>query len=169
MKYLIVIAFFLPLFASSQECKIRKELDKFSQQPKLTTGFVTFNAGINKVMLSVDANKTEIDFFFVLPAGKDGKCFDDASTAVINYEGDRLKATFRNTGSMNCDGLFHFSFRNVVSTPSTLQKMATKRITSITFTGSNKQKYEVSFSGFEQQEIMDIVACMITQSKTLLQ
>lgn len=175
MKYILTLILALPLFSLGQdqpaavpECKIKKELDKFSQQPKLTTGFVTYNAGINKVMLSVDANSKEIDFFFVLNPGKEGKCFDDQSTVVINFEGERTKLTYRNTGSMNCEGTFHFTFRNVVNTPSPLTKLSTKRITSIKFTGSDKRVYDVNFTGFEQQEIMDMVTCMILQSKSLI-
>ncbi len=168
MKKLVFALLLFPVFASAQECKTTKVVDKFSQEPKITTGFVTFNAGINKVMLTVDAYSKEIDFFFALTPGADGKCFDDASTAVINFEGQRLKATYRNTGSMNCEGLFHFSFRNVVSTPTPLQKLGTQRISSIKFTGSNKKIYEVTFTGYEQQQIMDMVNCIILQSKTLL-
>jgi hypothetical protein len=168
MRYLIALLLCFPLAAFSQECKVRKEVDKFSQEPKITTGFVTFNQGINKVLLSIDAFSKEIDFFFALNTEKDGKCFDDASTAVITFEGEKAKATYRNTGSMNCEGLFHFTFRNVKITPTQLQKFGTKRISSIKFTGSNKKSYEVTFTGYEQQEIMDYANCIILQSKGLI-
>ena len=175
MKYIIIFLFCFPLVTLAQdvpaavpECKIKKELNKFTQEPKLTTGFITYNMGINKVLLSVDADSKEIDFFFALSPGKDGKCFDDQSTAVITLEGEKAKITYRNTGSMNCEGLFHFTFRNVVNTPTQLKKLSTKRITSIKFTGSDKKSYDINFTGFEQQEIMDMVTCMILQSKTLI-
>lgn len=175
MKYILTLFLSIPFISVAQdqpaavpECKIRKELDKFSQEPKLTTGFVSYSTGINKVLLSVDANSKEIDFFFALSPGNDGKCFDDQSTAVLTLEGERAKITYRNTGSMNCEGLFHFTFRNVVNTPTQLKKLSTKRITSIKFTGSDKKSYDLNFTGFEQQEIMDMVTCMILQSKSLL-
>jgi hypothetical protein len=173
MKYLFFLLLSLPLVGAAQDmdsisCKVKKQTDKFTQEPKLTTGFVSFNAGINKTMLSVDAYAKEIDFFFVLTPGADGKCFDDASTIVINFEGDKVKATYRNTGSMNCEGLFHFSFRNVVSTPTQLQKLGTKRITSVKFIGSGKKEYVLNFTGYEQQLIMDMVNCVIKESKSLL-
>src|SRR5689334_22845993 len=128
MKKLLGLFFLLPLAALAQTdtCGLKKETDPFTHQKKISTGFIPFNASGMKLNISIDATPTEIDFFLWFTG--DGKCFDDASTIQINYEGDRMKANFKNTGSMNCEGAFHFSFRNTPSTPSNLQRLTDKKV-----------------------------------------
>ena len=168
MKQLFFLLAFLPLAAAAQDCSIKKEADQFTQLPKLTTGFIPFAEGSKRFLLSVDATKTEIDFFVALNNGSEGKCFNDASTAQVFYEGSKLKATFKNTGSMNCEGLFHFSFRNVATTPSALQRLATQKITGITLLDTNKKEIKLEFTPAEQQMLMERVGCLIKESKSLL-
>lgn len=169
MKHLFAAFLMLPLFALAQDCKLKNEKDHVSLAPKLSTGFIPLNAGINRTLLSIDATNKEIDFFFALNNSTDAKCFDAASTAVINFEGERLKANFKNTGSMNCEGLFHFNFRNGATTPSALQRLGTKKVTSIVFTGNNKTLVTLTLNEADQQQLMNMVNCIIKESKSLVQ
>ncbi len=169
MKHFIAVLFLIPFSVAAQECNLKKEKDHVSLAPKLSTGFFPINAGINRALLSIDANNKEIDFFFSLNNGADSRCFDGASTAVVNFEGERVKVNYKNTGSMNCEGLFHFTFKNSTATPSALQRIGAKKISSIVFTGNNKTQVILPFREEDQQQFMKMVNCMITESKTLIQ
>ncbi len=166
MKHFFLLFFLLPLIAGAQDCAVTKEKDQFSQEPKITTGFISFKT-LKRFSLSLDANKKELDFFFNL-TGVPDQCFDDQSTAVVTFEGGRLKSTFRNTGSMNCQGLFHLTFKNLATTPSILQRLVTKKILSIKLAGSNKSEVELVFDEKQQEQLMKAINCIITEGKTLL-
>lgn len=164
MKHILLVFLFLPVFGFAQTCAVKKEMDQFSQQPKLTTGFIAFKT-LKRFSLSLDATKKELDFFFNL-TGVPDQCFDDASTAVVTFEGGRLKSTFKNTGSMNCEGLFHMTFKNMAATPSVLQRLATKKVISIKFIG--RSEVELVFNEAQQQQLMAAINCIVTEGKTLL-
>src|SRR5690349_22014929 len=104
MKYLLLLSMILPFSIQAQDCKLVRETDPYTKETKLSSGFVTLQGG----SLTIDADSKELDFFFVVP----DKCFTDAATVLIYFEGSKNKTTYRNTGSMNCDGYFHFIFRN---------------------------------------------------------
>jgi hypothetical protein len=163
MKYLLTILAVLPFFAFAQDCNIKKTKDQFSQEPKLTTGFVPFSS----TTLSIDADAKEIDFLFSIINKSEEKCFDDASTISFVMEG-KQKANFRNTGTMNCEGLFHVTFKNLTTTPGPLQRLATKKITAITLTGNNKSITTITLGVQQQKELMDMIACMVKESKSLI-
>jgi hypothetical protein len=163
MKYLLTILAVLPFFAFTQDCNIKKIKDQFSQEPKLTTGFVPFSS----TALSIDADAKEIDFLFSIINKSEEKCFDDASTISFVMEG-KQKANFRNTGTMNCEGLFHVTFKNLATTPGPLQRLATKKITAITLTGNNKSITTITLGVQQQKELIDMIACMVKESKTLI-
>lgn len=163
MKYILSLLFLLPCFAMAQNCNIQKTKDQFSQEPKLSTGFLELNTG----SLSVDADSREIDFFFALKNLTGSKCFDDQSTVSVQFDETRSKLTFRNTGTMNCEGLFHFTFKNAAVPPSALQRLATKKVTSFTLTGSNDAKTVVTLTEEQKQMLMDMVSCMVAEAKTL--
>ncbi|HEY6061993.1 MAG TPA: hypothetical protein VIV35_00190, partial [Chitinophagaceae bacterium] len=130
MKYILVVALFSPLFLTAQDCKLNRETDPFTKEVKISTGFIPMDGG----SVTIDATKAEIDFLFSIE-GAD-RCFDNNSTAFIFFEGTKLKLTSRNGGSMNCEGLFHFIFRNTSSLPSLLTKMTTQKVNHIVFTGN---------------------------------
>ncbi len=111
MKHLFFIFFLVPLLVRSQDCKLKKEVDDFTHEAKISTGFVPFNKNLNQVLISIDADSKEIQFFFAFKNAGESKCFDDVSTAIILFEGSKLKSNFKNSGSMNCEGLFHITFR----------------------------------------------------------
>ncbi|HEU4470005.1 MAG TPA: hypothetical protein VFR58_02895 [Flavisolibacter sp.] len=167
MKTVFAVLFFLPLSLLAQDtCKLKKTTDPFTHETKVSTGFVPFSANGVQFSLSIDATPTEIDFFIWIK--DDSKCFDDASMAQINYEGERLKANLKNTGSMNCEGAFHFSFRNSATTPSQLQRLTDKRISSIKLTGNNKTVTDIVFSEEQKQQFLRMAACVVREAKTLV-
>ena len=167
MKLILITILLLPVFSFGQECSLIKSTDDFTNEKKILTGFVSFNEGKSKFQLTINANNKEIDFFFSLANGAEGWCFDNSSTAIIQYAGTRLKSTNRNTGSMNCQGLFHFTFRNVATTPSALTRFSTHPIESFLFKGSGKE-YEFHLREEDREKMMKLVDCIIKESKTLL-
>ena len=153
--------FLIPMCSFSQECVIQKEEDPYTKAIKLSTGFINFR----NASLSIQADSREIDFLFII-TGTD-KCFSDASTASVFFEGTRLKSNYRNGGSMNCDGYFHFIFRNQPALPSALQRLATQKVTSMLFTGNDKKETLITFSPEHQEMLKHFVSCMIEEAKTL--
>ncbi len=168
MKHLFFTLFLLPLFALSQDCKLKKEVDDFTHEAKISTGFVPFNTGLDYLLLSVDADSKEVQFFFAFKNAGESKCFDDASTGVILFEGSKLKSNFKNNGSMNCEGLFHIMFRNSGTTPTALQNLATKKVSSIQLTGNGKKLTNIVLSEDEKLMLMNMTMCVIKESKLLI-
>ncbi len=165
MKYLSVIVCLLPLLVAAQtpvatECKLVKETDPYTKETKLSSGFISLQGA----SLTIDADSKEIDFFFAV----NDKCFNDASTVFIFFEGSKIRTTYRNAGSMNCDGYFHFKFRNGLTTPTVLQKLATQKTAHFIFTGSDKKEVTVGLLPDQQKALMEITACMIAEAKTLI-
>jgi hypothetical protein len=168
MKYsLIAVLFMIPFFASAQDtCQLKKTTDPFTHQTKISTGFVAFNLNGTPLSISVDATNTDIDFFLWFTGAQ--KCFDDVSMIQINFEGDRYKQNFKNTGSMNCEGAFHFSFKNAANTSPQLQRLVDKKINSFHIIGPNKTITDVSFSQEQKQQLARMVGCVVRDSKALL-
>ncbi|HTM94190.1 MAG TPA: hypothetical protein VL095_17335 [Flavisolibacter sp.] len=168
MKNIFIAAFFLlPFFAPAQDtCQLKTATDPFTHQTKISTGFIPFTANGVQLSISVDATPTEIDFFLWFT--KDQKCFDEASTIQVNFEGDRYRLNLKNTGSMNCQGAFHFSFKNSANTPPQLQRLLDKRVSSFRITGPNKTITEVSLSEEQKAQLHRMAACVVRDSKTLL-
>src|SRR6185503_10202965 len=100
MKYLLLLAFF-PMTLRAQDCKVNKETDPFTKETKLSTGFIPWK----EASVTIDADSKEIDLFFTL-SGTD-LCFDNNGTVALFFEGTKVKQTYRNGGSMNCEGFFH--------------------------------------------------------------
>lgn len=161
-----VIAFIIPFFVAAQDtCQLKKETDPFTHQTKISTGFVPFTANGVQLSISIDATSTDIDFFLWFT--KDQKCFDDESTIQINFEGDRYRLNLKNTGSMNCEGAFHFTFKNSENTPPQLQRLLTKRVSSFHLTGANKTVTDVAFSSEQKEQFARMTACLVRDSKTI--
>lgn len=162
MKNTLIFLFLLPLFAGAQDCKLIRETDPFTKESKLSTGFIFLGGG----SVTIDADSKEIDVLFSIE-GTD-KCFDNNSTATIFLEGVKTKINSRNGGTMNCEGLFHFMFKNSSATPSLLQKLMTQKINHIVFTGNNKKESTINFSPALQQKFMAMATCLVTEAKTLI-
>jgi hypothetical protein len=163
MRYLYLVFLLFPVcLAAQQECKLKKTNDPYTKELRLSTGLIAMKgAG-----LSIEADSKEIDFFFTMDGSE--KCFNDASTAVILYEGTKVKANFRNSGSVNCDGFFHIIFRNLAGTNTLLQRLTTQKIISIQITGTNKSLITLTLSPEEQQKIMTLGDCLVKEAKTLI-
>ncbi|MGZ5285806.1 MAG: hypothetical protein ACXWV0_09305 [Flavisolibacter sp.] len=167
MKTFLISILLLPLMLKAQDsCQLKKETDKFTHQVKLSTGFVPFQVSGVPLSISIDATKTEIDFFIWIRS--DSKCFDDESTVQVNFEGDRLKANYKNTGSMNCEGAFHFTFKNSATTPTQLKRLTEKKIMSMKLTGNGKTVTDIVFTEEQRQQLLKMAVCVTTQAKTLL-
>lgn len=167
-KTLLYLFFLLPLAALAQDttkapCKLIREVDPFTKQIKLSTGFVYVDGG----SITVDADSKEVIVLFSL----DGqlKCLDDNSTAEVYFEGLKSKTLSRNQGTMNCEGLFQFVFRNSAGQPTTLlNRMCTKKMTHIIFTGDAQKPVTVNIGPKEQEIIMNLTACLVAEAKTLI-
>jgi hypothetical protein len=166
MKWILFIAFLLPLFVSAQNCELKKEKDPFTQQPQLSTGFLRLSSWGGRFSLNMVADAREVKLLFSLG---EGNCFDDESSAAFTFDGTRTKSTQKNATAMNCDGIFTIVFRNSTSTPSVLQKLTQQKITSIVLIDSNKKKIEISLKDEEKQQILERIGCLVKEAKTLIQ
>jgi hypothetical protein len=162
MKCIAAILFLIPLFASAQDCKVKRTTDPYTKELKMSSGAIQLQGAT----LSVDADAKEIDFFFSMD-GKE-KCFSSDATVVVVYEGTKMKGNFKNAGPMNCDGIFHLIFRNQATTPTLLQRFITQKIVSLQFNINPKTKITIDFSPEEQQSLMAKADCLIREAKTLI-
>ena len=160
MKSLILLLCLSPLVSLAQDCKLIKEKDPYTREWKYSTGFITLQGAT----VTVDADNKEIDFFFSIP----GKCFNDASTVFIYFEGAKNKTTYRNAGSMNCDGYFHFKYKNGQATNTILDKLTKQAVAHFIFIGSDKKELVIDLVPEQQKTFMNAVNCLVTDSKTLL-
>lgn len=167
MKYIFAAIFLLPLGLFAQDCTLKKQIDKFSNEPKVTSGLFPIGSGTARIMASIEATASEIDLLFVLSNGGEQKCFDDQSSAIVSYDSTRLKTTYRNSGSMNCEGLFHFTFRNTPVPASNLKKLSTTKVNTIRFTGNDKSVTEVVLTEEDKVKLMDLAGCIIREAQAL--
>lgn len=166
MKKLLFFFFVLPVFSFAQDCQLKKTVDPFTHETKLTTGFQNFSGNGISVSISADATPKEINFFVWVKG--DGKCFDDESTATVFFEGQRSRTLLRNAGSMNCDGAFHFVFKNTPTTQSWLNRMVTKKVETMKLVGSDKKEIVLTFSDEQKDLFQKMASCMATEGKTLI-
>jgi hypothetical protein len=162
MKAFIIIVLLSPLFLAAQDCKLNREKDPYTKETKISTGFIQLDGA----SVTVDADSKEIDMLFSIE-GID-KCFDNNSVAAIVFENTKVKMTMHNAGTMNCEGLFHFIFRNTASTNTQLQKLVTQKMTSIVFTGNGKKLTTITFSPEAQSALIALGTCLATEAKTLI-
>ncbi len=162
MKYLLFAFLMLPVLIQAQDCKLIRDKDVYTKELKLSSGFIQLDGA----SLTIDATKPEIDMLFSIE-GND-KCYTDASTANIFFEGTKMKFTQRNGGTMNCEGLFHFIFRNGNTYPVVLQKFATLKIEKIVFIGNDKKETTVTLTPPQQQMVMALTACVLKEAPSLL-
>jgi len=168
MKLSFLLLFALPVFVQAQDstklnCKLTTEVDPFTKEKKISTGFIRLDGAD----VTIDATKTDIDFLFSIQ-GAD-RCYDNNSSAFIFFEGTKVKLTAKNAGSMNCEGLFHFTFKNSVNPVSLLIKLSTQKVSHILFTGNNKKEADIILTPNDQQSFMNQAACLLAEAKTLLQ
>ncbi len=162
MKLILLLTLFVSATLSAQECKLIRETDPYTKDTRLSTGFITVSGG----SVTVDADSKEIDILFSI-AGAD-KCYDNNSSAVIFFEGSKVKTSLRSGGTMNCEGLFHFIFKNSVNTTAVLKKITSQKITHIVFTGNNKKETTLSISPEQQDALLRLSNCLVTDAKLLI-
>lgn len=163
MKYICLALCALlaaPAAVFSQDCKLLRETDPYTKESRISTGFLTLQGAT----LNIEADSKELDFFFTLP----DRCFEDESTVFIFFEGSKTRTSYRNAGSMNCDGYFHFKYRNNSSTNTVLNKLSTLKVAQLIFTDRNKKEVIVSLLPAQQQALLEATACMVRESKSLI-
>jgi hypothetical protein len=69
---------------------------------------------------------------------------------------------------MNCDGYFHFTFKNGANTPLPVQKLGTIKVTQFIFTDTDKKQVVVSLLPEHQDTFMTAVNCVVNESKKLI-
>lgn len=166
MKKLILAFLFLPVITFAQDCKMKKSTDPFTHEDKLSTGFTAFNNGKIKASISIDATPAIIDFFVWITG--DQRCYDDASTAEVIFIGEKTKYKYKNTGSMNCEGAFHFSFKNYATTNSQLNRMTTQKVATIKLVGNDKAETIITLTPDQQTLLMNMAACAANEGKSLI-
>lgn len=168
MKHLLSLLFLVPVFLSAQDstkaaCKLIRETDPYTKETKLSTGFIFLDGG----SVTIDADSKEIVFLFSIEGPN--RCFDDNSTADLFFEGLKSKTMSRNGGTMNCEGLFQFVFKNSRSNPTTvLQRLLTKKTTQFIFTGNTGKPITVTVGPKEQEALMTLANCLVNEAKALI-
>ena len=159
----IGIAFLLlfPLTGQCQDCSLHRETDPYTRETKLSTGFIS----LNNASVTLDADSKEIDIFFAL--AKSSKCFDNNSSALVFFEGTRSRLMNRNTGTMNCEGFFHITVRNLANPNILLQKMSTQKVASFVFVNA-KDSTKVTLVHEQQTSLMNFAACIVNEAKALI-
>ena len=163
MRYIFFLVYLLPFCAWAQDCKLKKGQDDITSKPTLSTGFIDLTG----TTLSIDVTTKQIDFFFVLD-NHNVKCLDEETELTFMFEGGKLKSEFRNSGSMNCDGVFHVIFKNSAYTPSPLQKLGAKKIVSVQIKTTNPKPFVITLSADQQVMLQNTINCIIKEAKTVL-
>ncbi len=164
MKIVLVILFLTTLNTYAQDCQLKDEKDRYNQGTTITTGFKSIGVGSDKFLFSVSADKTEVDIFFVLE--KSALCFNEFSRAMIQFE-KRQKGSFRNGGTTNCKGFFHFIFPNQQNLNPNLNNLSFKKIENIQFTGNENEKKIITIQPKDQSIILESVACILSELEKL--
>jgi len=161
MKLIAFLLCLLPYIVSAQDsCILKNEKDRFNQDPRLTTGFITLGAGDDKFLLSISADKKEVDYFFALDNST--MCFNDYSRVIAIYD-NKQKGNFKNGGTTNCKGYFHFIFPNQVNLNGNLTNLSQKKITTLQFTDTGNNKKIITIRPEDQETIKKLTACVIDQ------
>ena len=164
MKHPVFLFLLFPFFAIGQDCTLKNEKDRFNQDPRLTTGFVTLGAGSDKFLLSISADKREMDYFFALD--NSSMCFNDYSRVVVAYD-NKSKGNFKNGGTTNCKGYFHFIFPNQQNLNANLTNLSQKKIATIQFTDTGNNKKIITLRPEDQETIIKLTTCVLAELEKL--
>ena len=164
MKYLSFLFILFPYFINAQDCTLKNEKDRFNQDPRLTTGFITLGAGNDKFLLSVSADKKEVDYFLVLDNST--MCFNDYSRVLVTYH-TKQKGNFKNGGTTNCKGYFHFIFPNQENLNANLTNLSQKKIATIQFTDTGNNKKIITLRPEDQETIIKLTTCLLAELEKL--
>jgi hypothetical protein len=167
MKKLLFAFFLLPLFSLAQDCALKKESDPITNEPKMVTGFVPFNASGIQFSISMETSAKEINLFFLIE--NPSPCFNEQSTAMAILEDGRTKVRLKNVGGSSCLGLFQVMYRNAAITPAYLERLASKKIGSFQFKADadDDKLINVTLNATQQQKLMDMLLCINKEAKTM--
>lgn len=165
MRFVLYFLLLVPAALFSQECELRDEKDRLNQDPRLTTGFKSMGAGSDRFLVSVSADKREIDYFFVLE--NSGICFDNRSRATVFFEGGKQRSIYQNGGTINCKGYFHFIFPNKENLQATLYNLAGKKIASIQFASTDDSKKIITLRPEDSELIFQMTNCIMKELESL--
>lgn len=162
MKHLLIVCLLFPFVIKAQDtCGLKQKKDPYTREIKIYSGSIELTGA----KISVQASKTEVDIMLTVTTGE--KCFDDNIYAYVFFEGTKLRTIYRNSGATNCDGIMHFTFRNVATTPSALEKLSKQKVVSIKIQLGEKKEQVIEFTPEQQDAFMKAVACIIPASKTI--
>lgn len=164
MKHLLFLFVLAPYFISAQDCTLKNEKDRFNQDPRLTTGFVSLGAGDDRFRLSISADKKEIDYFFALDNSV--MCFNDISRVMVTFV-SKQKGNFKNGGTTNCKGYFHFIFPNQQNLNPNLTNLSQKKIATIQFTDTDNKKKILTLRPEDQDTILKLTTCVLAELEKL--
>jgi hypothetical protein len=145
----------------AQDCNLLRETDPYTKLTRISSGFLDLTGA----SVTVDADKKEIDILFSF---KTDRCFDDACTAIISFTDTKLKLNLRNAGTMNCEGLFHFIFKNGPTVNYQLKKLATMKVNQLIFKDRNEKEIPVLLTPEMQEAFLRAVQCVSNEALTLL-
>jgi len=161
MKIFSFLLCLLPYVVNAQDsCILKNEKDRYNQDPRLTTGFITLGAGNDKFMLSISADKKEVDYFFALD--NSAMCFNDYSRVVVTYD-NKQRGNYKNGGTTNCKGYFHFIFTNQPNLNGNLINLSQKKIVTLLFTDNTDNKKIITLRPEDQETIKRLTNCVIDQ------
>ena len=86
----------------------------------------------------------------------------------LKFENIKTPASQKNGGTMNCEGLFQFVFKNRSYTTTMLRRLMTQKIESIVFIGNNKKETTLNVKPETGELIMKLATCLVDESKKLL-
>jgi hypothetical protein len=69
---------------------------------------------------------------------------------------------------MNCEGLFHFIFKNAANVTTNLQRFSSHKITHIIFIGNDKKEVQLTFDEKARAALQAQATCLLKDAKTLL-
>ena len=154
----------MPFVANAQDCTLKNEKDRFNQDPRLTTGFISLGAGSDKFILSVSADKKEVDYFFALDNSV--MCFNDYSRAMVTFD-NKSRGNYKNSGTTNCKGYFHFIFPNQQNLNGNLTNLSVKKISTIQFTDTKNDKKIITLRPEDQETIIKLTTCVLAELEKL--
>lgn len=164
MKLIILFITLISLTAAAQDCTLKNEKDRFNQDPRLTTGFVSLGAGNDKFLLSISADKREVDYFFALDNST--MCFDDYSRVMITFD-NKSRGNYKNGGTTNCRGYFHFIFPNQERLNPSLSYLSQKKIATIQFSDRENNKKILTLRPEDQEKIVQLSNCVMAELEKL--
>lgn len=168
MKKLLFLGFLLPLFAVAQDCQFKKDNDPITNEPKIASGFVPFNASGIQFSIAMEASAKEINLFFLVE--NPSPCFNDQSTAVANFAVGRSRVNLKNNaGGDNCQGIFQMMYRNAAVTPAYLERMSQNKIGSFQFrvNPDDEKLISITLNEAQQQQFNTLLLCIIKEAKAM--